>query len=80
MTCAACIAAGQSAKAQGFRDWRTGWVCFEHAAVDLDEAFARLGYVPDEASVRAAAKQMRIPYVGPEGPLSTQSDLFGASA
>lgn len=80
MTCAACIAAGQSAKAESHRNWRTGWACFGHAAVDWDEFCASSGYVPDEASIRAAAKQMRIPYVGPEGPLPTQSDLFGASA
>lgn len=76
MTCAACVAAAQDAKAQGFRDWRTGWVCFDHAAVDIDETFARLGYVPDEEKIRAAAKQMRIPYVGPSGSAPAQPDLF----
>jgi hypothetical protein len=34
--CAACAEAGRRAKAQGFRDWRTGYACFDHAAVDLD--------------------------------------------
>ena len=48
MTCAACIAAGQSAKAEGHRNWRTGWACFDHAAVDLDSWLAEHGY-PVEA-------------------------------
>lgn len=34
--CPDCVSAGLRAKASGFRDWRTGYACYEHAAVDLD--------------------------------------------
>jgi len=34
--CPDCVAAGLRMKAQGFRDWRTAYACWEHAAFNLD--------------------------------------------
>lgn len=35
--CPDCIAARLRMKAEGFRNWRTAYACYDHAAVDWDE-------------------------------------------
>jgi len=67
MSCPKCIQVRSNAKAEGFRSVRQ-FVCYDCAAVDIDEAFARLGYVPDEDNIRKAARQMGVPYVAPAAP------------
>ena len=72
MTCHACEAACLRAKAAGHRDWRES-ACFDCAAVDLDEYWASIGYVPDEKMVARELAKMnaRVP---------AQPDLFGRAA
>jgi hypothetical protein len=41
MDCPNCDTARLRAKEAGHRDWRTGWVCYEHAAFDLDSPAGR---------------------------------------
>ena len=47
--CPDCIAARLHSKAQGFRDWRTAYACYEHAAVNWDEWVAANPQAPDDA-------------------------------
>lgn len=56
-TCAKCDVAQANAKAAGHRDWREG-ACFHCAGVDLDEYFASIGYVPNEAAVARELAKM----------------------
>ena len=80
MTCQACNTSRANAKAAGHRDWRRG-VCWDHAAVSLDDIWARLGYVPDERMVAAELAKMNAAHAArhqAESPF--QQDLFGAAA
>jgi len=74
--CAACDQARQRAKDEGHRDWRNGWVCYDHAAFDLDgpEGRALMADVTEDM-VRKACKHSGIPYVGPSAP-GSQLSLF----
>ena len=55
--CPKCEVGRANAKAAGHRDWREG-VCFDCAGCSLDEIWARLGYVPDEAAVARELEKM----------------------
>lgn len=78
--CHDCERSRLGAKEAGHRNWRTG-VCYEHAAFDLNSPRGReLMADVTEDDVRKACKQMGITYVGPDGPLPEQPDLFGAPA
>lgn len=80
MTCPACATSRANAKAAGHRDWRHG-VCFEHAAVNLDDVWARLGYVPDERMVAAELAKMNAAHAARhQAARPVQQDLFGAAA
>lgn len=73
--CAACEVSRANAKAAGHRDWSEG-VCGDCAWTTIPD-------FPDvtEADIRAACREMKIPYVGPAGDrASAQLDLFGAAA
>lgn len=73
-TCLNCDAACLRAKAAGHRDWREH-ACYDCAGVNLDECFASVGYVPDEAdAARELAKMNALRHVP-----ASQLDLFGAS-
>lgn len=77
MTCSKCDIARANAKAAGHRDWREG-VCFDCAAVDIDECFARIGYVPDEARVaRELAKMNALHRERTRQAPAVQLSLFG---
>lgn len=80
MTCQACETARAYSKAAGHRDWRRG-VCFDHAAVSLDDVWARLGYVPDERMVALELAKMNAAHAARHQAASpVQQDLFGAAA
>lgn len=73
-SCQACVDACKRAKASGHRDWREH-ACYDCAGVNLDEYFANIGYVPDEAAVaRELAKMSALRHIP-----ASQLDLFGAS-
>lgn len=77
--CASCEAVRQRAKAEGHRDWRKSFVCYEHAAVDLNSPEMRkLFSVCTEDGIRAACQQMGLPYIAPAS--ADQPDLFGERA
>lgn len=77
--CPDCIAARLHMKGEGFRDWRTAYACHEHAALDLNspEMIERFSVCTEEG-IRAACKQMGLPYIAPA--TADQPDLFGAAA
>ena len=80
MTCQACETSRAYSKAAGHCDWRRG-VCWDHAAVNLDDVWARLGYVPDEASVARELAKMKAAHAARHQAASpVQQDLFGAAA
>lgn len=74
-SCPECDAACLRAKAAGHRDWREH-ACYDCAGVNLDEYFASIVYVPDEAAVaRELAKMNALRHVP-----ASQLDLFGEAA
>jgi hypothetical protein len=78
--CTGCEQARQRAKEEGHRNWSTGFVCYDHAAFDLNSPKGRaLMADVTEDMVRKACKHMGIPYVGPIDP-GSQPDLFGEAA
>lgn len=80
MSCQACETARAYSKAAGHRDWHRG-VCWDHAAVSLDDVWARLGYVPDERMVATELAKMNAAHAAHHQPaLPVHQDLFGAAA
>lgn len=62
--CPDCTAACLRMKAQGFREWRDQFACFECAAVNIDEWMAKNGIVESDL----------LPQSG------DQLDMFGSAA
>lgn len=77
--CADCEISRRNAKAAGHRDWRTG-VCGECAWLNTDTPEIRAMFAcATEDMQRIAAREMGIPYIGPDL-APDQPDLFGAAA
>lgn len=77
--CPNCATARLRAKAEGHREWRTDFVCYEHAAFDLDSPEGRaLMADVTEADVQAACKVMGLAYIAPAS--ADQPDLFSVAA
>lgn len=74
--CPDCAAAGLRAKAQGFRDWRTGYACYECAAFDLDSPAGRALMADVTPEARAKAEREMAAILG-KSP-AAQPDLFAA--
>lgn len=79
-TCTDCVAAGLRAKAHGFRDWRTGYACYECAAFDLDSLEGRetMACVTPQMMI-AAGREMALCLAPKTAALvPMQLDLFAA--
>jgi len=74
--CPDCAEAGQRAKAQGFRDWRTGYACYECAAFDLDSPEGRALMADVTPEIQAKAAREMAAFLRPR--LPAQPDLFAA--
>lgn len=77
MTCEKCEAAKARAKVAGHRDWRES-ACYDCAGVNIDEYFASIGYVPDEAMVARELAKMNA--LRPTTAAPAQLSLFGGEA